>query len=454
MKNKLKVSRFKLRNILGITEYEFEPGTGYTEILGPNGVGKTSLLEAFKALGTPGHDATLLTEGQSEGEIVWVLDDGTQIEKNITTKKTDLVVRNGVTKKKEESPAAIVRSLLDTLSNNPIELLTAKPKERVKVLLESMPIIADCARLTEISGIEVKDVPGVHGLYLIDTTHDQVFDARTGTNRAIKEKQGTIKQLRAVMPEAVPGAEGGEDVLEAEIDALDAAKDAELLRIDNKLAAIRTDSQAKIDQIKADAGSEIEALRQQIADRQATEAADVEAERSSLQSIEQKASTQRNLTIEQHAIDRQPFRSQLDAIKANRETAAKREQAIKTIETMEEELQVLREEADGQTAALASIDAYKLELLAGLPIPGLEVRGEQIYRDNVLFERLNTQKKVDIAIDLAKLRAGPLGLICVDGLECLDTPHYEAFKQRAIDDPTLQFVGARVTDGEFEVRTM
>jgi len=456
---KMKIARIKIRNILGIAEYEFEPGQGFTEISGRNGVGKTSVLEAVKAIARGGHDATLLTNGATEGEIVYVLDDGMEITKAISADSTDMSVRMPGAKRKAPRPGEIVKNLIDQLSNNPIDLLRAKPKERAKILLESMPIDVDVARLSGIVGFDVVSYPGVHGLHIIDDARKQVFDARTGTNRALDEKKKTIKQLRDVIPEGVGDVTGGEDELEAQLAAIDAEKDAELTRIDGKLSDIRKASQEAIDQVRSTTAKGIEELRGQIAEIQQAIAhlqesgnSDVENERAKLAEIEKRAAMQRQRTLDTHTDSRAPFMEQLSAIRADRDAAAKREQALATIETLETELQVLVEESASQTAALSEIDTYKLELLAGLPIPDLEVRGEDILRNGVLFDRLNTQQQVEVAIEVAKMRAGKLGVVCVDGLELMDSDHYSEFQEQAVASG-LQFFASRVTDGEFEVRT-
>ena len=84
---------------------------------------------------------------------------------------------------------------------------------------------------------------------------------------------------------------------------------------------------------------------------------------------------------------------------------------------------------------------------------GLEVKGGDIFRDGVQFDRLNTAQKVDIAIQVAALRAKGLGVVCVDGLECLDPETWEAFKVAAVESGLQLFV-TRVTDGPLTVETV
>ena len=78
----MQISHLTIRNILGIDELELSP-QGFTQISGPNGTGKTSVLEAIKSALSAGHDATLLRHGAEKGEIVLVLDDGLEVTKTV-----------------------------------------------------------------------------------------------------------------------------------------------------------------------------------------------------------------------------------------------------------------------------------------------------------------------------------------------------------------------------------
>lgn len=436
----MQISRLTISNILGIKHLEIEPGA-FNEIAGPNGTGKTSVLEAIKAVLEGGHDATLLRKGEEAGEIVLVLDDDTRLRKRVTPKGSTLeAVQDG---KKVSKPADIVKALTDLLSVNPVDFLRAPKKDRVRVLLETMPIVADPDRLEEISGIPVHVEEGQHGLAVIEMVRKQVYDDRTGTNRAIKEKDNTINQLKLAMPEAPAGVTGSEDELRAELEAANAAKDAELERVRTKLDGIRKENFAEITRLKAEAQAQIDEINRQL-DEAVMAIEDKERE------VEGKAATQRELTIKKHADTVAPINQALEIIKNNRENAARREQAVETIKQMEVELGELEADARRQTQALNDIEAYKEELLAGLPIPGLEVRDGDVYRNGVQFDRLNTAQQVGIAVEIAKLRAGELGVCCVDGIELLDTAAFEEFRDRALESGLQLFV-SRVADHEFQI---
>ncbi len=436
------IAHLKIQNILGIAELEFTP-EGFNEIAGPNGTGKTSVLEAIKSVIVGGHDATLLRKGTDKGEIVLVLDDGTELRKKVTPKTSPLdVVRDG---KKVTRPTDLVKELTDMLSVNPVDFLRAPKKDRVKVLLETMPLVADAAHLTKISGIPVADQPGTHALQVIQAVHKQVYDDRTGTNRAVKEKDATINQLRLALPDVPGGVDGNEDELIAKIAAADQTKEAELERIRTKLDGIKKDNQTKIDDIRAEAQRKIDEIKAQAV-------ADVEAIQAEERRIEGLASGQREKAIAIHTAAVQPIGEALSAIRSNRANSAKRQQALETIKQMEADLEQLEKDAAAQTKALTDIEAYKAQLLSDLPIPGVEIIDGEIYRDGVQFDRLNTAQQVEVAVEIAILRAGELKLACVDGLELLDSATFEAFRDRALESGLQLFV-TRVSDEEFGVRT-
>lgn len=449
----MQISHIKISNILGINELELSP-EGFTTITGANGQGKTSVLEAIKSVTQSGHDATLLRKGELKGETVLVLDDGTELSKTVTKDgSTTSVRRDG---KKLARPSETIKALTDALSVNPVEFLRAPKKDRVKVLLESMPITADAERLTAMTRIPVTAAPGMHALHLIEIVRKEVYDDRTGTNRAVTEKESTINQLRLAMPDAPGGVEGDEDQIRTKIQEAQDAMRAEQARIDAKLATLRTESAAKIQGIKDALNAKITEI-QRAADAAILELREkahdeTEAERAALADTEAKAARVRQKATDTCTGIIQPLGQAVAAITANRDASAKRAVTIDTIAKMETELEDLRQDAINQTKALADIDAYKEELLGSLPIPGVEVRDGEVFRNGVAFDRLNTSQQVAIAFEIAKLRAGDLKVVCLDGIELMDSKHFEELKAQA-EASGMQVFVTKVSDGNFDVTT-
>lgn len=421
----MKVSKIKISNILGVDEFTFEAGK-FNAFTGANGSGKTSRLEAIKAALSGGHDATLLRKGATQGEVVLLLDDGASIRKKVRPTGSDIEYRdkNGV---KQPTPLSKIKALSDALSVNPIEFLNAKPEKRAQILLESMPMKADPARLEKIIGSKV-NCPDGHAVDVIRMVRKNVFDERTGTNGAAKSKRATANQFRAAIPENLVQCEGDESKLRTQIDSIDADLDVTIGKFQAKLSNIRTKTQAEIDALMAQVNEKKSFLAEQVS----------------------KADIAMNSAKNDAVIKKNEIKNQIEKINANRDAIARAKHTSDTILKMDSEAEELELLSKKQTEMIQAIDDYEKELMESLPIKGLEIKDGMIYSDGIPFETLNTAKRVKIAVDIACLRAGEIGLVCVDGLESLDTKSYEAFKAEAMKS-NVQMVVTRVSDDDLTV---
>lgn len=430
----MRLAHVKIRDILGIDELEFDAGA-FTLIEGRNGSGKTSVLEAIKCVTKGGTDATLLRNGANDGEAILVFDDGSSIRKRVTDKTQSISFRDA-DGKAQGSPMTAIAQLVDAFSVNPVAFLQAPAKQRVSVLLESLPTQADPARIREIVGDPDMPVTGENALRQIDNAYTVIFDERTGTQRAAREKEATITQLAGALPPAGAGATGDPVALRARLNEIDDDERAEMKRIEDRLASLRTEHESKVTEMR----EEIAAIQSRLSTA-AQEFADWQG----------KAAQRRADAAGEFAEQRAPVRAQLVALDADQESAIRAKATRETIGKMEAQAESLRQDAQRQTAALEALTAYKAELLSSLPIDGLEVRDGEIFRHGVAFDRLNKAQQVEIAVEIAKLRAGDLKVICVDDLEMLDSEHFEAFREQALASG-LQLIVTRVSDGDFAVR--
>lgn len=444
----MNINHISINNILGIEELEFD-GAKFVEIRGHNGSGKTSAIHALQAALKGGHDATLLRNGAEQGQVVLVLDDGQTITKSVTAAASKLVVTDDEGKRASR-PTDVLRKLTDALSVNPIDFLRSSPKERVNVLLESIPLELDLQRI----GVD-PDEPGAinldqHALVIMEMVRKGIYDDRTGLNRAYKEKSATVSQLR----ETLPGEAGGGDQQDAtgildQLAEFDTKKDAELDRVANKLASIQAEADKRRDEIRAETEQARLAYEKVVATNQAR----LDEETAKLNDWTTKAAKQRELTISKHTESTAALRAKQAEIEAIQKQAAKHEQTRETIATLAAEAEELKAEADHRTQALSDLEAYKSELLATLPIDGLTVEDGKIFRDGVPFERLNTAQQVQIAVEIAKLRAGDLAVVCVDNLELMDAETYAEFAAQSASSGMQMFV-TRVSDEALTVSGM
>ncbi|UNY40525.1 DNA recombination/repair protein [Pararheinheimera phage vB_PsoM_KLER1-1] len=445
MTKPIHISKIRISNVLGIDELELTPGAILNVISGKNGKGKTSILEAIKACLKGGHDATLLRAGAEEGEIVLELDDGRSIEKSIKPDKSVTNVR-GLDGKKMTSPASVVSQMADLLSINPVEFLSAGSKQRTEILLQAMPIELDATKLLsllpDMMAETAFDTSG-HPLEVIARVAKAAYDERTGINRSEKDKTATMTQLQASLGGDKPAIDESRlTELEQFVDNSGAALQTQLNKIDARLSEYSTTRDVKI--------SEATRIRDEaISAAHAAFSQSVAAARSEYDDVSAKAATAREQARQKHEAATVAQREELTTLRNEITLNAQQAQQRQMVQQFREEAFNLRKQSAALTKALEDIEAYKSSLIAQLPIDGLEVRDGEIYRHGVAFDRLNTAQKVLIAIEVAKLRAGQLPVVCCDGLELMDSETFGEFCKQA-EDAGIQLFITRVSDGELE----
>jgi energy-coupling factor transporter ATP-binding protein EcfA2 len=450
----MKVAKISIRNILGIEELEINPGF-ITEVSGANGSGKTSCLEAIRCVLSGGHDGTLLRKGAKAGEAVLILEDGTEIRKRVTDDRSEVSVTHPQFGKISK-PAAYIKKLADALSLNPVRFLTAPKKERTDLLLQAIPMKVTAADLlfVPMAALNGVDLDG-HALEVLGAAGKAVYDLRTGVNRSATDKKATIRQMSETLPPEAPEGDW-KDVLTAANDEwrkLYSATSAKLAEIDagrvealtaaedearTHVAKIKEDLQAAIDKLKTEAQAEIDQTLQGA--REACEKTDAEAK--AMREAEEAIFRPKEAELKER----------IGHAKAMLEQQAQIAKAREFIAQLTDEAARLEAESARLTEALGKLDSLKGKMLAELPIEGLSVQDGDILIDGMPFDRANTARKVKVAIQIAQLRAAELGLVAVDGLECLDHSTFEAF-QREAQASGLQFVISRVSDGPLTVET-
>lgn len=433
----MNIQKIKIANILGIEELVFEPGK-FTLIEGRNGSGKTSILESIKHVLNGGHDAKLLRNGTDRGEIVLVLDDGIQLTKTITPNKSDVKVldKEGNTINK---PQTYIDKLIDVLSINPVQFLTADRKNRVDYLLEAIPMKLTREHLQKFLSSDVvekleDDLSG-HALEVIDGIYKRVYDERTGINRALKEKVATMIQLK----ESAPDAAGySSDELLEKLKTLENKKgDMEAKKTFYLEEAVRfrikrlSEEEKKFQEAMMRIREEYENRKQEIFE-------EYEKQKNKIQ-----------MKFDEKYL---PLLDDIARLKEKLQQSKSQEKTRELIEQFSHECSELKNRSTKLTQMLNALEDLKKSLLKNLPIEGLEIKDGEIYYNNIIFDKLNTAEQVKIAIELAKIRAGRLGIICVDGLEKLDRATFEEFKNKAIESG-LQMIVTRVNDSELNIQT-
>ena len=444
------VEKISIRNILGIEALDIDAGR-VTIIEGDNGSGKTSVLESIRSVINGGHDATLLRNGAEEGEVVLVLEDGTELWKRITPTRSALKITDPAGKPVRR-PAGWVKGLTDALCINPVNFLTCTAKDRARILLEAMPLPVDddlAGQIdAELAACKIDWSPARdNSLDAINEARQKIYDARTGHNRALKKAKADEERLTETIPF---GFDASQDH-RVEINKLRLERN----KLAGALAANVATVTANASQGAAGVWSTFNRRKAQMEGALSRKLSEMRAEAQRKASrVEAEAATDVR-TLEADA--QEPLDELARKIVETEESARSADYHCRSLRLLEDAQKDVSwtDLASGDcTYAIGQLDALKAQILESLPIFGLSVRDGRVYHFDVPFERLNHAGQVQVAVDVARLRAGDVPLVCVDGLECLDPKSFDLFVD-AMADSGLQAIVTRVTeDNDLVVNTI
>ncbi len=482
----MKLVSVQIKNILGVSALEFNHEAGNViEISGGNGKGKTSTLEAIKdAFGASSY-STLIRNGEESGEVV--LDFGDIIVnrkyKAEGAPKTTVKARLPGSDKYGAvgSPAKYIKSLTNASSLDPASLLSAKPKELIDIVLNSMPIYADANRIMDITGVS-HDVSG-HALNVISEIGKSIFDERTGVNREGKQLQGTIASLRETLPEELPSkSELEQQVTElqdsnlniheefnAERANVDETAKQQKAEIDEEVTTLRIEIETHDNDINnnnARVQSEIDELQlqieklkesrytyeQEIKDKKVNVYAKITSLDNKKFNIEDERERQQSDIDNKVVTKQQENNQQINQLQNSISQCAVIDNTLNNVKNYEAQLQQISGKSKSMGEQIKMLNEYKEELCQALPIDGLEIKEGNLLLDGVSFETLNTAARLTLVVKLAELNAGDCGVVILDNTEMMDSETYTSFLAEA-DKTDLTFIVARVTDGDLKIES-
>ena len=415
----MRIAYLKISNILGHEDLEVTPGR-YNEISGANGTGKTSVIEAIKAALKTGTDASLLRNGAEKAEIVILFDNGRKLSRKFNPTGSSSLSYIDPEGRPILKPQTDLDGLYDLTQINPLSFLSADKNDRAKILLDSIPLRLPFDEietlLTEL-GFKM-DLTG-NPIRVIDKAQKQIFDERTIQNRLLKEKETTKDALIRTLPPVTVSN-----------------PDAMITEIETKLSYWETrfhEDTNSIHELKTAALLELQ-----------------ERYNDEIRQTEEKYNNLLNDKNQKYQDAIAAKNSELQELRSVKESAIRSQNIRDSINTFSAEAKIYEERSKSLTKAIDSLKAIKQGMLKDLPISGLEVIEGEVYRNGVSLDRLNTAQQIEIAVDIAKLRAGELGIICVDGIERFDSEALNLFQNKMIESGLQAFV-TRVTDNEFQI---
>jgi hypothetical protein len=473
----MKFKRIAIKNWRGLPDLEFFPKT-FCVISGANAEGKSSAIEAIRAVGDHMHDPDCIRNGSDFAEVVIEPDNGHSYRMRTTKTATTWDFKDEKGRKITRS-AEHIASIINIMSMDPVRFLKEKPDEQVKIYLSMSPL-----RVTaeDLAFVPPKALEGInldaHALEVIGDKSSGItkylYEERTIANRIAKEKRASASEMRKSLPEESPNGDWGElsrkyatelrdlqIVNTARISTVDSdtksASDAVKELFQAKRDAIKEDLDETTERRRKDLEAAISKLRAEFDDGVSRMRADSDIEVKRCEGI--RDSELARIEASQKAVTAEietEFRPKLDDLTAKIAQANEKATAHAQAETARKYIRGQEKEADEQeaasrklTKAIDQLDALKLKKMSEAPIPGLIPTPKGLVYNDVPLRILNKAEQLTIALEIAMLRAGECPVIILDDLEHFSSDNYADLRKTCLKfaaERGGQFIGGKVTD--------
>jgi len=424
----MKIANIKIKNVLGIEELNLAP-QNITTISAKNGLGKSSVIEAIKSALGGGHDATLLRQGAESGEVVIDFTEGYQVKMTTNGEKTTREVRRDGAKL--ASPVSVLNSLRDMVSVNPIEFLSATPQHQVELLLGAVNVELDVKQLAET--LDRPIVSESHPLKTLDRLRRELYVERTNENRTAKDKETTANQL-------------AESIVEDDVDytqAIDECTSAFQAKSDERRAKFQelaNKERAAREVVASEREAELDAVRKKYDVMLANAVDAIQAEKDAINAAESE--------------ERAAHQAEIERLRGLERTQIENARTRKIVEDARRASELALTRSEALTARITYLDEMKRGWLASTPFKGLDVTDEGITLDGIPFDRVNTARRMEFAVELAKARSGQVKLVCLDGVDELDSESRAQLIETAKESDCQFFITRVSDDAHLQIETV
>lgn len=198
----MNITKIKIKNLFGIKEYDADGKS--IELIGKNGVGKSSVIDAIKyALTNKSDRDYIIRAGETEGEIIIETDTGLSIDRKCRINQADYksIKQSGVS---VNSPETLLRELFTNLQLNPVEFLQMTKQQQNSIILDMIDFKWDLNTIKEWFG----EIPSwinyeqniLKVLSDIQSEKGEYFKARQDINRDIRNKKAFIEDISNTIP--------------------------------------------------------------------------------------------------------------------------------------------------------------------------------------------------------------------------------------------------------------
>lgn len=476
-----KITKILIKNLFGISEFEADSKS--IELLGGNGTGKTSVLDAIRlALTNRSSRDCIVKRGETEGEIIIETDSGLTITRKPRTNKTDYksIKQDG---KEVQSPEAFLSEIFSELQLNPVAFINMDAKEQNRIILDLIEYKWDLNTIKEWFGEIPQGVDYqkhiLEVLQQIAAEDGFYFQQRQNINRDIRNKKAFIEEIMKELPENFNAAKWEAYELQEIHSKIEKARQhnaqiekAETLKAnyDNKIRGFQAVKEleeqrlfkglqereselkaniAKLQEMLNSAQKELNSLNDICSDKKAVIEANYEKQVAQFNE-ELKAFEP---YLQQQKIDIVPMQEEAaEALKMKQQLP----QYNKML-AMNNELAELQADSDEYTRKIELARTLPAQILAeaNLPLGEMSIDGNQVLikkpNGDLPISNLSEGEKLDLCVDIALKNKTGLQIVLIDGVEKLSPINRQHLYERC-KASGLQFIATRTTaDNELTV---
>ncbi|WP_455233036.1 hypothetical protein [Geopseudomonas aromaticivorans] len=438
------IARLNIRDVLAIEAMELDVDGSGLSIRGRTGSGKTSILDALSAAFGRSARSEMLRQGTDHGEIMVVLNDGSQITREVTHKGLSSPKVNGPDGKPVKRPAEYLNQLVPGLSLNPVEFVTSSDAVQFKMLADAFPVKVTLDELATVAGpsVDLSELAPkeseLNGLELAmaaaKIARAKLTEKSTLYKRAESQRQALVGQIPVGFnPDEIRGVSTADLANELASVGQHNRVVAETEGKLNQTSTAISRGEGQIETTKA----EIARLQKQL-EAQEQQLATVKANRAEIESW-----LKSNPRVETTSLE-----LRLQSLDEQRVVLGNYDRSRE----LEAEAKTLMAEGTALKGAKQRLEAFPAELTrrVNIPIEGLSIEDGRILINGLPVSNLSDGERLRLAIQIAAAGAGELGFVCVDGAERLSEDVREELLS-GLEQKGIQFFLTEVDNADLTV---
>jgi exonuclease SbcC len=254
----MKIKNIKIKNFIGVKEFNYDADPKLNILKGKTGSGKTSVLEGIeKAFNNTGRRTELISHGENEATLFIETDDGLEIERKLRNDKSDYfkLRKQGEGIKSTESE---LRKFIKGDVFRPLDFINLTAKEQTNIILSMIKMNYSAEEIVKwflddkdvLSGINTDK----HMLQVLKDVENKFYKEREEVNRDIKNLDIQVKNIERGLPDNYNGNEWKDKKIQEYYNKVSDAErvnkfitEAKNLKenFDNKVNSIKADEEAK-----------------------------------------------------------------------------------------------------------------------------------------------------------------------------------------------------------------